>query len=230
MRRNVLRFALLVSVMTFGCLSLRADETNTTLTVDGVTYSNVTFRTATPYAVSIRHDHGITSVPLAKLSPELQQRFGYDPNKATQFRTAQVEAIAKGYQAEADAYRKKKAEEAAQQQLEAASLSLRVTVIQALKDGAICEAAIARTKTVRRVGSANVSAYRANVPYNFDEKVTEYESLGTIHISGTPSLYDNQTHCLVCVPNGDYDYTTVQGAYKKVRSFMYLRSFDCPQQ
>ena len=33
-----------------------ADETNLAITVDGVTYSNVTFRTVTPSSVSILHN------------------------------------------------------------------------------------------------------------------------------------------------------------------------------
>lgn len=58
-----------------------ADETNLTLTVDGVTYSNVTFGTVTPSSVSIRYSEGIAKVPLTKLPPELQKRLGFDPEK-----------------------------------------------------------------------------------------------------------------------------------------------------
>ncbi|MGD0649786.1 MAG: hypothetical protein ABSA97_01355 [Verrucomicrobiia bacterium] len=68
-----------------------AGETNLTLTVDGVTYSNVTFGTTTPSSVSIRHSIGITTVPLDKLPPNLQQRFGYDPKKAAEYRKAEAE-------------------------------------------------------------------------------------------------------------------------------------------
>jgi (2Fe-2S) ferredoxin len=102
MRKIGLRFALLFSVTAIGCLPLCADETNVTLTLDGVTYSNVTFETVTPYAVSIRHEHGIASVPLEKLSPELQKRFGYDANKAAQYHTAELQA----QQAEAERLRR----------------------------------------------------------------------------------------------------------------------------
>ena len=102
MRKIGLRFALLFSVAVVGSLSLHADETSPTLTVDGVTYSNVTFGTVTPYAVSIRHEHGIASVPLEKLSPELQKRFGYDANKAAQYHVAELQA----QQAEAERLRR----------------------------------------------------------------------------------------------------------------------------
>lgn len=63
-----------------------SDETNLTLTVDGSIYSNVTFETKTPSTVSIRHSSGIASIPLEKLSPELQRRFGFDQQTAAEWR------------------------------------------------------------------------------------------------------------------------------------------------
>ena len=68
---KVSRIAILLFAIAL--VASHADETNLTLTVDGVTYSNVTFRTATPYAISIRHKSGAASIPLAKLPPDLQQ-------------------------------------------------------------------------------------------------------------------------------------------------------------
>jgi hypothetical protein len=80
------------------CLAVQsafADDTNLTLTVDGITYSNVTFGSVTPSSVSIRHSTGIAAVPLDKLPPDLQQRFGYDPEKASAFRRAEAEELRK---------------------------------------------------------------------------------------------------------------------------------------
>ena len=70
------------------CLTLQsvfAAESNVTITVDGITYSNVTFGAVTPATVKVFHSSGIAVLPLAKLSPELQQRFGYAPQKAGQY-------------------------------------------------------------------------------------------------------------------------------------------------
>lgn len=66
-----------------------ADETNLNLTVDGVTYSNVTFGTATLTTVTISHSSGIATLPLAKLPPELQTRFGYSPQRVADWQKAQ---------------------------------------------------------------------------------------------------------------------------------------------
>ena len=68
------------------------DETNLTLTIDGVTYRNARFGRTTPADVSILHATGVATVPLEKLPPELQKRFGYDPQEAAEYRAAQQAA------------------------------------------------------------------------------------------------------------------------------------------
>jgi hypothetical protein len=83
-------FRLAVMFFAFGVVvAVRAEETNTlptTITVDGVIYSNVTWRTVTSATVTIFHETGVASIPLEKLPPELQRRFGYDPQKAAAYR------------------------------------------------------------------------------------------------------------------------------------------------
>lgn len=96
-------------------LAANADETNLTLTVDGITYSNVVWRTTTPATVSIFHKSGAASIPLEKLPPDLQKRFGYDPKKAADYRAAELAAQA----ARKEALRKRQDEEDAAKQWEA---------------------------------------------------------------------------------------------------------------
>src|SRR5664280_1023157 len=72
-------------------LGSRAEDSNVTLTVEGVTYSNVIFRTVTPLTVTVFHKTGVVAIPLEKLSPELRQRFGYDPERAAAERTRLLE-------------------------------------------------------------------------------------------------------------------------------------------
>jgi hypothetical protein len=66
-----------------------AEETNLTLTVDGITYNNVRFVHPTPATVTIYHSTGVATIPLAQLPPDLQKRFGYDPQAATQWELTQ---------------------------------------------------------------------------------------------------------------------------------------------
>src|ERR1039458_4763768 len=72
--------------------SALADDTNLMLTVGGITYSNVTFGAVTPSWVSIRHSTGAASIPLGELPPELQKKFGYDPQKGAPSRVAEQES------------------------------------------------------------------------------------------------------------------------------------------
>jgi hypothetical protein len=70
--------------------SLYANETN--LTVDGVTYSNVTFGAVTSDTVSILHSTGVATISLAKLPTDLQKRFGYNPVRVEQHQPADAKA------------------------------------------------------------------------------------------------------------------------------------------
>ena len=83
-------FRIVVMLFVVGIFAAHANETNLTLTLDGVTYSNVTFGTVTTSSVYIHHSSGITRLPLAKLPMELQERFGYEP---THEATAEQDAI-----------------------------------------------------------------------------------------------------------------------------------------
>ena len=74
---NLLRGAVLIFAVAI--VASHAAETN--LTVDGITYTNVIFGKVTASSVYIHHTSGITRLPLAKLPMELQERFGYDPER-----------------------------------------------------------------------------------------------------------------------------------------------------
>ena len=80
-----MKLALVSLLCCLAAYPLFAGETNLILTVDGVIYSNVTFGTATPISVAIRHSTGIATIPLQKLPPDIQQRFGYDPKNAAEY-------------------------------------------------------------------------------------------------------------------------------------------------
>ena len=107
------RLRVCILFFAFAVIAARAEQTNTpapasatnnaapsavtsnalpdTITIGGVTYSNVTWRSVTPATVTIFHSTGIAAIPLWKLPPELQKRFGYDPQKATAYLSAEQE-------------------------------------------------------------------------------------------------------------------------------------------
>ncbi|HUJ08607.1 MAG TPA: hypothetical protein VL171_01140 [Verrucomicrobiae bacterium] len=118
-------FRATVLLFVFAVAASCAQETNTlptTITVDGITYSNVTWRGVTPATVSIIHKTGVASLPLEKLPPELQKRFGYDQKKAADYMAAErraeaarLEARSKQWDAEA-AERQRQAQQDAEKQ------------------------------------------------------------------------------------------------------------------
>ncbi|MGD1020757.1 MAG: hypothetical protein ABSA12_15700 [Verrucomicrobiia bacterium] len=83
---NGFRFAALFFVLAAASFAEETNTLPTAITVDGVTYSNVTWRTVTPGTVTIFHETGVASISLEKLPPELQHRFGYDPQRAAAYR------------------------------------------------------------------------------------------------------------------------------------------------
>ncbi len=94
-----------------------ADGTNTlptTITVDGIIYSNVTWRTVTPATVSIYHQTGVMSLQLQDLPAELQQRFGYDPKRAADYIASEAVRAAIAARAEAERAATKAAREKAE--------------------------------------------------------------------------------------------------------------------
>lgn len=82
--RIVVLAALLIALPAF------ADD----LTIEGVTYHDVRWGTVTPSDVSIIHSTGVLTMPLEKLPPDLQKRFGYDPKKAKEYTDAREERAA----------------------------------------------------------------------------------------------------------------------------------------
>ena len=122
-------------------LSAFADNSNLVLTVGGETYSNVTFGASTPASLSIRHSTGVASIPFAKLPPEIQKQFGYDPQKAGEYLKS-LAAAAKFAADQAEQERQRNAERQKQLADKAVNCNKHCTgkVLQVLSDGVLVEA------------------------------------------------------------------------------------------
>jgi len=103
---NRVRVCLLLFAFTV-VVAARAEETNTpstasatsnaaltgvtgnvapsTITIDGTTYEEVRWDRPTLSTVTIFHKTGVATIPLWKLPKELQERFGYDPQKVAEY-------------------------------------------------------------------------------------------------------------------------------------------------
>ena len=87
---RILHVTLLLCVFT--AAAVLAQDTNTTITINGVTYENVRWGTVTPTTVSLFHKTGVATIPLSTLPPDLQTRFGYDPKKVAESKPLEPKA------------------------------------------------------------------------------------------------------------------------------------------
>jgi hypothetical protein len=95
LRLGILIFSLSVWFSQSASISAEEIATNsatTNLTIDGVQYENVRWGRVTPATVTIFHKTGVASIPLGKLPPDLQKKFGYDPQKAAEWIKAEAQA------------------------------------------------------------------------------------------------------------------------------------------
>jgi hypothetical protein len=86
--RAILITKMLVLLAAVGCLAHAEDWT----TADGKVYKNVKVMKLEPDAVTILDSDGGALVPLASLSPDLQEKFQYDPAKAKTAATARAKS------------------------------------------------------------------------------------------------------------------------------------------
>jgi hypothetical protein len=90
---NVCRLAAALFFLAAASFAQQTNPLPTTITIDGITYSNVSWRTVTPAEVSIFHQTGVATIPLSKLPPDLQQRFGYDPQRAVAYEAQETAVV-----------------------------------------------------------------------------------------------------------------------------------------
>jgi hypothetical protein len=183
-----------------------------TITINGTTYSNVTWHSVTPTTVTIFHQTGVATIPLAQLPPEVQKQFGYDSVKVKEFEDSQK---AKGliiyrgqwmtpedgqrvYQDDLDAEDVKRRENDA--------IQIDTKVIQVLPDGLLCSGV-----------SYGVGVYNYMSGYN----VADVEIVLT-HCS-TDGVVDGTIVDATVIPDGTVSYETVLGVSKTVKKYRCLR-------
>ena len=126
MQEEVLLKCTIALVLSFALPLSAVQETNTpipALTVNGATYSNATFGRVTPTTVSVFHSTGIATLQLNQLPLELQQKLGYDPNRAAEYEKTEHARLEQRRAAAAKADRAKTA------------THCHIQVVQVLSDG-----------------------------------------------------------------------------------------------
>ena len=182
----------------------RTAEFNLTLTVDGVTFSNVVFGTVTPVSVSIRHSSGIEKIPLWKLPSDLQKRYGYDPQKATDWQKSQQQAAA--------------AQMAAQEQSKRRTEWLKEHTINI--GGSVTDVVEGKGVIL-----SNEMAVEQMIRYGVTDPVLLKLRKCFLQCDTAGLVNGSSVQCSA-YPDGAYSYTTVMGANMKVNRWVYVGKSD----
>lgn len=214
-----------VIVTTFLIISARAEDLTT---VKGQKFKNIEIQRTEPDGIVIKHSSGLGKVFYSELPPEMRTKYGYDPGKLQQFKSAQQQIIAQAGLARL---------------VDAASISASAKISQMVDQGALAYVTLFKTYVVTNVVTdsgrgdstftSGITGTRYTLPSGAQGSVvrnevssyTEQEKVDEpVFIEGIdPSLVDGDSWEGKMYLIGTYSYTTVNGATKKVRRFTALR-------
>jgi hypothetical protein len=80
-----MKYPLVILALVLTAASLHADDITT---LRGEKFTNVTISRVEPDGIVVVKKDGIVKIPFSDLSPEIRARYGYDPEKAAQYKTA----------------------------------------------------------------------------------------------------------------------------------------------
>lgn len=175
----------------------------TITTTDGQQFDGVTSTKVEGEILSFEHSAGVASVPLAKLTPELQRKFNYDPKVIEAAKAAKAAKIAADAQlAQATAMKQKEAEPAKTGEAKVKDQILYGDVIQ------------------------KIAGDGQTLPDGLLLNVTGAIPPAVVFLVGYPEFpdaVDGDGVSVMCTPAGTYTYTTTAGARKTVRKLKYSK-------
>ena len=190
-------------------------------TVKGKTYTGVTVQRVEPDGINIKHSAGIIKLYFSELPTEVQEQYGYSREKHQQY------YIAKQKQAEV-------ARSAAL--IDSAALYVVARISQVTDDGALAYIQVVRvvTEEVTSTHTGQQVAFgKQSMPSGSsgsvvkEEKHVIYgeESKEPVLITDIPGYkVDGDTWSGYIYIIGEYDYTAVSSAHKRVRKFTASRT------
>jgi hypothetical protein len=138
---------------------------STTLLADSITtlsgkkYSGATVTRVEPDGLSITYDDGLAKIPFTDLAPEIRTKYGYDPQKAAEWKAQIADAQRKAVIRQQEAQRAEQQRKAALAQRQAEEAERRATEQQqAAKQAAQMEAA--KTAEARRALRASIKTIK----------------------------------------------------------------------
>jgi hypothetical protein len=205
-----MKIAVLTALCCLVAFIADAGDTNLILTANGVTYSNVTFRTVTPSTVTIFHSTGIATVSLAALPTDVQKSLEYDPEKA---RAYELELAKR----EAGQTARLQAKNTFEERVKNAESAV-VRVNQVMEDGLLVQ--------FRRFPGNFAPRGILEPPY-YETPVEEW--IGPIAVRGVPNsqhFAENDERNMLIDRVGIYTFIDTQKAKRQVPAYEYLGTWE----
>ena len=222
--KQINAFALMLLIL--APRSLYAEEITTT---KGKTYSNIVVQRVEPDGITIKHAAGLGKIYFSELPPEIRQKYGYDAEKHRQYYSEQQTqaAIAE-----------------ASRMLDGIAIDVSAKLSQVLENGSLAYITVQNTfvytneitdtyagsrtsynpltdGTTKMPSGSQGSVVRSEVK-RFTTKSEREEPVFIVGLSS--GLVDGDTWTGRIYPMGTYNYTTVQGAPKKISQYTMSRS------
>ena len=234
MRHALIHAASIILLSFMGAFA--AESFDTLTTTDGKTFYQVKITSTDPGGLHFMHRDGAASVPFEKLPSDIQKKYGYDPEKAADFRR-QLEA--KSEAAQARVAEEVKAAKAAEVDEKVYSnedpVIVRGKVLQRLDNGFLiqCESDLsAHVGWTKRNGSSSQGriGHRDSESGGLysEEKVASLEcvkGLVFLRYSEDCNIADGDRIKILAFEDRTYSYTDTQG----VRSTVHAYSLNPPE-
>ena len=180
-------------------------------TIEGDLYTNAVVKSVDPDGLRITYADGVTKLKFKDLAPEVQQKYGYDPAKATAYQAQQ--------QADKNALaiqeKVREMEKLKLKKMEENSSNLRLRVIQCTKDGFICTPVGFYRQSHTDIGGCDYAVWDG---YNSDK---------TIFLRGVnEDVTDGSNIVGRFYSSGKYQYTSVTGAMRTIEEWKELRGLN----
>lgn len=205
---------IILALALLAVLALAQDAKPLTITtLDGAEYKGVTVTRVTADAISITHDDGTASIPLANLTPEMQKRFNYDPKAAAAALAARAAAKAAADARATVARGQTAASETGMRELaakQATAEAVRCDVIAVHEDGAVVVPLQAHAVGGGLgAGSAPATSFRRGSK--------------TVFLSGIKGVAEDQRLQVYAYQAGTHTFTAANGGSRTLENWVFVR-------
>ena len=194
-------------------------------TINGQEYKHATVSRVEPDGIVITFSGGIVKIPFTDLSPEIQKKYGYDPQAAADFQeqTYQADVIRARQLAEAREKRRQELEAQSRSQPQPAPVAPaaeRQSVAASLHGSVLDARPVAKSLIYGTVLQVVNEGLLVRVRETTDFGTERIPNGAIVLLLGNfPEFYDDDKIQATGIPIGRHEYTTVLGSKSTTRAF-----------